>query len=69
MKKDSKGGSILEDMEKLKQRREERKNKNDRGVVTKANDFVNMIKKKKQQMLINPENVFFFKIKIYLKFF
>lgn len=61
MKKDSKGGSILEDMEKLKQRREERKNKNDR-VVTKANDFVNMIKKKKQQMQINPENV---NLKIY----
>lgn len=57
MKKDSKGGSILEDMEKLKHRREERKNKNDRGVATKANDFVNLIKKRKQQMIMEPQSV------------
>lgn len=49
--------SVLEDMEKLKQRREERKNKQDRQDFIKTDDYINLIKKKKQGLNLEKEEV------------
>ncbi len=68
-----KKGSITEEIEKLKQRREERKNKNfeDKKIQDKKDDnngkacdafYENLMKKKKIAFNIEPEpvNIFFF---------
>lgn len=65
-----KKNSIVEDMEKLKQRREDRKIKNEDDKKNEKKDdnngkacdayYENLIKKKKIAFNIEPENVFFF---------
>jgi hypothetical protein len=63
----SKKGGIAEEIEKLKQRREERKNKNVEGESNSKQcdaGYENLMKKKKVQLNIEPENVcliYFFK--------
>lgn len=54
MKKNDRG-SVYEEMEKLKQRREDRKNKNDKGFKTE--DYSKLIAKKKQGINMDPSNV------------
>ncbi len=65
MKKPIKKGSITEELEKLKQRREDRKNKNTEDKKTKDNNegekcdtvYENLIKKKKIAFNQEPEKV------------
>jgi hypothetical protein len=69
--RNNKKNSVLEDMERLKQRREDRKNKPDKEggyINTRGNDYAKMIIKKKKDINLEEDNVIFktFYINIFL---